>query len=264
MQCLKPTLLKMGFRPQLHVSCGQCVPCLITRQEGWVGRCLLEQTEHNNVAFVTLTYKEDPGILTYTDFQLFMKRLRKATPDIKFRFVACGEYGEKHGRGHWHAIIYGLKVFYMNFPETIWPHGFSQIGPITSGAIRYVAGYCLKRDKNLPKIWRTSSNPGIGLNLIRIMARRSAALSLSLSHYSLRWPSYYMVGKSRFPITAGAKYAYREAYREAGGLIPHFDTENEITLDYLQERRHGDKLHAIHEKRSNPYHGQTKARKTTL
>lgn len=44
------------------------------------------------------------------DFQLFMKRLRKEFPDDHIRYFAAGEYGDKHLRPHYHAIIYGLHL----------------------------------------------------------------------------------------------------------------------------------------------------------
>ncbi|AXB22553.1 replication initiation protein [Lynx canadensis associated microvirus CLP 9413] len=48
--------------------------------------------------------------LAKRDFQLFMKRLRKAFPDQKIRYFAAGEYGSETFRPHYHAILFGLKL----------------------------------------------------------------------------------------------------------------------------------------------------------
>jgi hypothetical protein len=41
------------------------------------------------------------------DLQLFFKRLRKAYPDVKLRYFACGKYGEQFARPHYHVILFG-------------------------------------------------------------------------------------------------------------------------------------------------------------
>ena len=51
------------------------------------------------------------------DYQLFMKRLRKAFPNDKIRFYAAGEYGPKTLRPHYHAILFGLHLDDLGFYE---------------------------------------------------------------------------------------------------------------------------------------------------
>lgn len=109
------------------IPCGQCIGCRLDRSREWANRCLLELQYHDSAFFVTLTYDEehvprrmysDPDTgevfeslsLCKRDFQLFMKRLRKAFPDDKIRFFACGEYGGKTQRPHYHAILFGLHL----------------------------------------------------------------------------------------------------------------------------------------------------------
>lgn len=110
---------------------------------------------HERNSFVTLTYAQEsyePG-LRYKDFQLFMRRVRRRVG--KCRFYACGEYGEKTLRPHFHAILFGVS-FPNPFPvgkdiygsrelEKCWPHGFSSFGGVTYESAAYVAGYCLKK-----------------------------------------------------------------------------------------------------------------------
>lgn len=109
--------------------------------------------------------------------QLFFKRLRKEialnvpNPETgrtnkvyqRFRYVACGEYGDKKGRPHYHACIMGYdfpdKQFWRVSPtgrdlfrsqilEKVWPYGHAEIGDITFQSAAYVARYTLKKSKD--------------------------------------------------------------------------------------------------------------------
>lgn len=265
MKCLVPILITLPSGSKQHVSCGQCVPCRITKQESWVGRLILEQGEHKHSSFCTLTYRDDPGTLKYFEFQEFIALLRRDLPNIKFRYAVCGEYGEQNGRGHWHVIIFGLPPFKAEFPNEIWPHGFSLIGPTTKGAMRYVAGYCLKRStqKTPDKVWQTSRNPGIGLSRIRDMADLSARATLNGAILS-QWPGYFSVGKTRFPLVDGGMHAYKTAFEKAGGIPPGDNTQSELTIDFLQTDLQNKLKHKRQQTRKDPFHGKKEARKTKL
>lgn len=124
--------LRMGDKgyddpDRLEVPCGRCQGCRLDRSRTWADRCLLELQYHQSSVFVTLTYNdiyvpkstyygsdEETLYMSYSlckrDFQLFMKRLRKAFPGQKIRFFAAGEYGENTARPHYHAILFGLKL----------------------------------------------------------------------------------------------------------------------------------------------------------
>lgn len=110
-----------------QIPCGQCVGCRLEYSRQWANRCMLELEYHDSAYFVTLTYDDehipksmysdpetgeafDSLTLSKRDFQLFMKRLRKAFPDDKIRFFAAGEYGSQTFRPHYHAIIFGLHL----------------------------------------------------------------------------------------------------------------------------------------------------------
>lgn len=113
-------------------------------------------------SFVTLTYKYDyvPS-LDYRDFQLFMKRLRKARGPT--RFFAVGEYGmtgeraQATGLGspHFHALLFG-QFFLDRKPhkddlykseelQELWPHGFASVGDVTFQSAAYCARYCCEK-----------------------------------------------------------------------------------------------------------------------
>ncbi|UPW40974.1 replication initiator protein [Sigmofec virus UA08Rod_5899] len=111
----------------IDIPCGHCIGCRLERSRQWANRCLMELEYHDSAYFVTLTYNDEhvprsyyadpetgeaqPSLtLSKRDFQLFMKRLRKAFPDDKIRFFACGEYGPETFRPHYHAILYGLHL----------------------------------------------------------------------------------------------------------------------------------------------------------
>ncbi|QXP08467.1 MAG: replication initiator protein [Arizlama microvirus] len=87
--------------PQLQIPCGQCVGCRLERSRQWAMRCLHESSLYKRNCFITLTYdnKHLPSdeSIHVREFQLFMKKLRKAYPNDKIRFFHCGEYGELCG-----------------------------------------------------------------------------------------------------------------------------------------------------------------------
>lgn len=143
------------------VPCGQCVGCRLERSRQWAIRCHHEASLHKENCFITLTYNEqnvpDDYSLSVRVFQLFMKRLRKKYPH-KIRFYACGEYGDRLGRPHYHACLFGhqfpdLKLWKRGRDplyrsgelEELWPYGYSSIGQVTFNSAAYVARYIMKK-----------------------------------------------------------------------------------------------------------------------
>ena len=100
------------IRYPILLPCGKCIGCRLDKSREWALRCMMELKENNGEAFfLTLTYNEskipvsyyadfDTGealpcySLSLDDLQRFWKRLRKAFPEKKIRYLACGEYGE--------------------------------------------------------------------------------------------------------------------------------------------------------------------------
>lgn len=157
-KCLYPRLIKVedssGIMRGIYVGCGKCIECKMKRTREWTLRLVMEAQDYSpsDVQFVTLTYDESSVPLTEDgqrtlckrDWQLFMKRLRKAL-DYKCRFYAVGEYGLKTGRPHLHAIIYGLKVDDVHFVSKCWKHGFTLTKSFYKETCGYVAGYIQKK-----------------------------------------------------------------------------------------------------------------------
>lgn len=136
--------------------------------------------------FVTLTYADENlpyapsgrSSLCKKDFQDFMKRLRKELHPHKIRYFACGEYGSKTERPHYHAIIFGIDESFSELVASKWPHGMVACGTCTADSIQYVAGYCLKKlvdvrkgDERVPEFILTSRNPGLGVPAIEYISQ---------------------------------------------------------------------------------------------
>jgi hypothetical protein len=126
-----------------------------------------EKQMHEDSCFLTLTMspeylesRENPWSLDKTEFQRFMKRLRKRYGK-KIRYFHCGEYGEKNSRPHYHAIIFGMdfkdkelfkvrdeiRLYTSETLAKLWPYGFVTIGEVTMESCAYVARYVTKKIK---------------------------------------------------------------------------------------------------------------------
>ena len=178
---------------ELQLPCGRCIGCRLVRSRSWAIRCVHESQCYDVNSFVTLTY--DDGhydvSLFYRDFQLFMKRLRKAR-SAPVRFFACGEYGDLNNRPHFHALLFncsfsdgiqiGERLFRSPELERLWPFGMSSYGDVTFQSAGYVARYAVKKITGpmaedhykrvnlstgelidcVPEFGRMSLKPGIG------------------------------------------------------------------------------------------------------
>ena len=153
MQCNHPTIiravLKDGTVREMAVPCGKCAACRIAKKREWTIRLLHEGICWNEKSFITLTYApeslpSDEG-LHRRDLQLFFKRLRKALDGRKIKYFACGEYGDKFNRPHYHAIVYGLSVQDGDIVRECWKYGYSDVQPVSLYRYQYVCGYVQKK-----------------------------------------------------------------------------------------------------------------------
>ena len=161
---------------EFKVPCGQCIGCRLSKSREWAARCVVEAKSHKNNMFLTLTYDDahlpKDGSLHYEHFQLFMKRMRKyfmSRFGQQLRFFMCGEYGDKLGRPHYHAIIFGVtfvdkklwsirrgnNLYRSATLEKLWPFGFSSIGAVNFETAAYVA-------RKVAEFCHCSLKPGIG------------------------------------------------------------------------------------------------------
>lgn len=186
----------------IPIPCGRCIGCRLQYSRVWADRCMAEASCHTNNLFLTLTYDDDhlPDCremddgrlspvhpLVKRDLQLFIKRLRKALPDQRIRYFACGEYSPKM-RPHYHLIIFNCKLddvelLYKNDSQfryytskTIsdcWQYGFHIIADCNWHTCAYTARYIVKKQKGNgaevyekynypPEFTLMSRKPGIG------------------------------------------------------------------------------------------------------
>nr|QJB20650.1 MAG: replication initiator protein [Microvirus sp.] len=213
MKCKHPIVFKNTGN--LPIPCGRCLPCTVTKRRVWTHRMMLEAGSHVDNCFVTLTYSDDnlptewmdekTGQI-WPDFSLnpnhlkaFIKKLARQyykKYGKKIRYFACGEYGEKTGRPHYHLAIFGVPPcsgsghktiagrFYpcqcpnCSFISEIWAKGHVTVDRLESASAAYVAGYVTKKlTKNdawtldilcgrHPEFARMSRNKGLGYQAI--------------------------------------------------------------------------------------------------
>jgi hypothetical protein len=185
MLCKSPIEVTHG-----HVPCGQCTNCKINRRRQWTARILLESLYSTSSVFITLTYDEDnvprdetyQEILRKSDLRGFIKRLRAwySYRNSRFRFYACGEYGDHTQRPHYHAILFGVGLDAEKAIHECWGMGFTQVGELTPERAAYTCGYVMKKmtDETHPKLngkppefATMSTNPGLGSCVIPWLAR---------------------------------------------------------------------------------------------
>lgn len=184
----------------IKLPCGQCIGCRLEHARQWAVRCVHESQLHQKNCFITLTINDenlDKNLsLDKTDFQLFMKRLRKKYPKKSYGHIGyymCGEYGDNFGRPHYHACLFnfdfpdkeiwkktpdGQILYTSKILQSLWQdQGYCIIGDVTFESAAYVARYVTKKIKGkkaasyygdrVPEYTGCSKKPAIGLNWIK-------------------------------------------------------------------------------------------------
>lgn len=205
------------------VKCQECIGCRLDYSREWANRAYLESLYWKQNYFVTLTYDEDnitlldeietpdeftfvkedlkdiiewEGTLVPKELQDFMKRLRinmerKYRQIGPIRMMACGEYGTRTKRPHYHLILFNLQLpadsfydpkikwekytYYHNtIIEEAWHKGFVDITDASWNTMAYVARYITKKingkksdlhygiQGQQKEFFRVSNRPGIG------------------------------------------------------------------------------------------------------
>lgn len=161
------------------------------RASDWELRVMHEAQQWQQNCFITLTYGRDKlppnASLSHRDFQLFMKRARKAIGP--FRFYMCGEYGPLNNRPHYHACLFGIdftdrtpsgrsksgRLFYNSqLLHDLWTHGIVTVQDLTRETASYTARYVMQKltgdqateaytnTNRIPPYNAMSLKPGIG------------------------------------------------------------------------------------------------------
>lgn len=266
----------------IPIPCGKCIGCRLDYSRQWADRCLAEAQYHDKNIFLTLTYNDKwlpypfevncdsetayevskliPGFdveksdlnsaihpLVKRHLQLFIKRLRKHFPEQRIRYFACGEYGPKNMRPHYHLILFGLDLpdlvvrskdpkngflYYesdtikklWSDPKTGDSYGYHLISDVTWNTCAYVARYIVKKQKGNnsviyeklnfpPEFTIMSRKPGIGKQFFD-------------EHPDIVIRDFYI------PTSEGAKKLRSNRYYDK-----LFDIDYHDDLEYIKEER---------------------------
>nr|WAE43828.1 MAG: replication initiator protein [Microviridae sp.] len=170
MQCSRPIKIfpnHISYPDGLLVPCGKCLSCKIARSREWAVRIIHELVSWHEGVFVTLTYSDlnlakrciSTGkfcnSLDKNFLRKFFKRFRKKFSDKSIKYFACGEYGDKTNRPHYHAIIFGLRFWEHDVVMEgndkglvlsgplfdVWREGRINLGTVTYNSAHYCAKY---------------------------------------------------------------------------------------------------------------------------
>lgn len=169
-------------------SCNRCDDCVAARRIDWTSRALAERQMHKHALVYTLTYGNDTqeqrdgaAMFRYADIQGLLKRVRRAIhyrtgQNDAVRFICAGEQGSRHGRCHWHIVLFsdfdlravgtytghtgatippegvstaGRQVRRLRW--SLWPHGLITVQEPDEGGIAYALKYALKDQFSLAK-----------------------------------------------------------------------------------------------------------------
>lgn len=194
MECIAPIRIRSRTPSEFrtygefhYVPCGRCPACIDNKRNQWIARIKMEEKNSFSAYFVTLTYAEEylprnkygNPCFSKRDFQLFMKRLRKALSiktdiPVNIRHFTVGEYGSQFGRPHYHSILFNLPSFgdTWRLISKCWPYGRISVSLLNGRRIGYVCNYMYGKsdmpnyqitdDNKLP--FMCSKRPGIGSN----------------------------------------------------------------------------------------------------
>lgn len=210
MECVSPVFIMQNGK-RLFVPCGKCYCCLSRRRNDWTFRLKNEQKNSFTAHFCTLTYSDETlpedGKLKKRDLQLFLKRLRteqdrsiervlKADkmalkwPSIKY--YACGEYGTKTKRPHYHAIIFNIHPRIFDKVVDIWKMGHVVVVPSNVKTIHYVTKYVINNFEENYKGFSLISK-GIGNSYLSNTQKHRKGLENFVINdgYPMAMPRYY-------------------------------------------------------------------------
>ena len=185
-----------------EIGCGSCMGCRMRKRLDWTIRASHELQMNDGVgAFITLTFDDakwpHKRSIDKADLQKFFKRFRKNSGS-NIRYFACGEYGDKNRRPHYHVLMFGhdfvdkevmytTKVghkFYRSpLLEKCWKFGFSNFSDVNFTTAAYTASYVQKKitgsaaadyyvcsetgEELQPEFQLASRNPAIGLSWVQ-------------------------------------------------------------------------------------------------
>lgn len=173
--CKSPSIIrnpKAGIKGQkefLPVPCGKCKKCVSLKIAEWTWRFEQELRVTHSPLFVTLTYRTDAltynasgvKVLNPDDLRKYIMLLRfhhKKQSSSDLRFFACGEYGSKRKRPHYHVVL--LNCDDLRLVIDTWKHGRVHVSPISSlASIGYTLKYLKKENNFRPQSYVKNIRP---------------------------------------------------------------------------------------------------------
>lgn len=187
MKCFSPYVRRFsGYALPFFIPCGQCPACRYNSARDWAFRIQQESSDFkvDEIFFVTLTYDSDSVPVDYSlvpsHLSDWLKRVRRRL-DYPIRFFACGEYGDRLGRPHYHAIIFGLKkddIVHFGISKTDWLKG---IRPAVSGS-----GYDVAWSKGFVEIEAPRSVDSVSSYIASYVTKK-----LRVKEYHSRFPPFH-------------------------------------------------------------------------
>lgn len=151
----------------VELPCGSCDGCKTDRALEWARRAHHEAAMWRHNCFLTLTYKDEElpsDGLVPEHLSAFLKRLREhhrrrhpaiAAQPGGLRYLACGEYGDRTHRPHYHLCLFNCSfndtyrvsadLYESRFLNTAWTAGHHRLGSLTAASANYVAQYTMKK-----------------------------------------------------------------------------------------------------------------------
>lgn len=254
----------------IKIPCGHCLLCRTAEYKEWALRCWLEAREYENNQFITLTYNDEnepnDGV-NREEITRFMHNIRehfrRKQNHKGIRFYACGEYGGKTQRAHYHILLFNCPPFgdEKKYKKTkrnhilysseilahLWGKGFCTIGTVTRQSCDYVARFRLKNfDINQNLLFHCmSTQKGIGYdylvrNLDRIIAEDKIHITGTIES-SL--PRFYdrkikeLIGQERFEKELAIPRFERARARIAEEMARTGLSEEEIYLNRVEQEK---------------------------
>lgn len=254
--------------------CGKCLNCMNRRASGWSFRLIQQGEVATSSLFVTLTYNTDTVPITPngymnlsrpsriphpkkpgkwkqvdSDLQAFFKRLRYYEKRNDIKYYACGEYGEKKSRPHYHIILFNASI--QNVLNS-WKLGEVHLGTVSDASI----GYTLKYMSKIGRIPEHAND-----DRLKEFAVMSKGLgSEYLNEETKQWHKADLTKRAYLPLKDGKKACMPRYYKdriynsqERGYLKGVFEKLAKEQDEAEREELGEEYQHTINERRKNNF-----------
>lgn len=243
----------------LAIPCGGCIGCRAARATQWARRCAHEAKLWDHNTFITLTYDEEhlpnAGHLEPDALQRFFKRLRRhrerhrgslaGDPRRSIRYFACGEYGEKNQRPHYHAILFNVgfpdrlrvggtssePLYESETLASLWTDGQARLGDATPAAANYIAQYSLKKQYQ-------PDDPQWGRHRVRLIDPETGE-DLGIRTRYKKQPPFL-----RMSLKPAIGYTWLDKFKEdlRNGYLIHDGQKTGIPRSYIQKLKSSEDM----------------------